>query len=64
MWCSKHGIMHLHTKLFHKRLLGTAEDQVYCHPWDVRPQDKDVDEVRYTFYGIVDQHLIAQEYGV
>jgi hypothetical protein len=64
MWCSQHGIMHLHTKLFHKRLLGTAEEQVYKNAFDVRPQDKDVDSVRYTFYGIVDQYLMGQEYGV
>lgn len=31
--------------------------------WQVKPQDKVPNDVRYTFYGIVDQYLMGDLYA-
>jgi hypothetical protein len=62
MWCSTHGIMHIHTKLFYKRLLNVADGDVYQETWHMYPSGLHVDNVRHTFYGIVDQYLMNQAY--
>lgn len=61
MWWREDGIMQKYSRLYHERLIG-QEQGMFKNGCSLLPQKMDVARTKYTFYGLLDQHLLGKNY--
>lgn len=61
IWSNDIGAMQRHSRLFHQRILG-KDQGMFASACSLWAQKIPIEDVKYTFYGLLDQHLLGKNY--
>lgn len=61
MWWREDGIMQKYSRLYHQRLVG-VDQGMFSNGCSLTAQRIPVASIRYTFHGLLDQHLLGINY--